>query len=53
MTLYAPGIFIFYNVQKQKSSKQIFTRVELASSEAIGPLAFLAIYGLMTGSITL
>jgi arginine:ornithine antiporter/lysine permease len=53
MTLYAPGIFIFYNVQKQKSSKQIFTRVELASSVAIGALAFFAIYGLITGSITL
>jgi len=53
MTLYAPGIFIFYNVQKQTNPKQIFTRVELASSVAIGALAFFAIYGLITGSITL
>ncbi|WJE53175.1 arginine-ornithine antiporter [Bacillus cereus] len=53
MTLYAPGIFIFYNVQKQASPKKIFTRVELASSVAIGALAFFAIYGLITGSITL
>ncbi|MGQ0519027.1 hypothetical protein ACT453_59045, partial [Bacillus sp. D-CC] len=53
MNLLEPGIFIFYNVQKQKSSKQIFTRVELASSVAIDALAFFEIYGLITGSITL
>ncbi len=33
--------------------KQIFTRVELASSVAIVSLAFFATYGLITGSITL
>ncbi|WP_242144366.1 MULTISPECIES: arginine-ornithine antiporter [unclassified Bacillus cereus group] len=53
MTLYAPGIFIFRNVQKRTNQKQIFTRLELASSVAIGALAFFAIYGLITGSITL
>ncbi|MEH7460508.1 arginine-ornithine antiporter [Bacillus thuringiensis] len=53
MTLYAPGIFIFYKVQKQTNPKQIFTRVELISSIVIGALALFAIYQLATGSITL
>ncbi|WP_440604257.1 arginine-ornithine antiporter [Bacillus sp. GB_SG_008] len=53
MILYAPGIFIFYKVQKQTSPKQIFTRVELVSSIVIGALALFAIYQLATGSITL
>lgn len=53
MILYAPGIYIFYNVQKQTNPKQIFTRVELVSSVVIGVLACLAIYGLATGSITI
>ncbi|WP_020061662.1 arginine-ornithine antiporter [Bacillus sp. 123MFChir2] len=53
MTLYAPGIFIFYKVQKQTNSKQIFTRVELISSIVIGILALFAIYQLATGGITL
>ncbi|HDX9578159.1 TPA: arginine-ornithine antiporter [Bacillus pseudomycoides] len=53
MTLYAPGIFIFYKVQKQTNPKQIFTRVELISSIVIGILALFAIYQLATGGITL
>ncbi|WP_242220779.1 arginine-ornithine antiporter [Bacillus cereus group sp. BfR-BA-01380] len=53
MTLYAPGIFIFYKVQKQTNPKQIFTRVELISSIVIGALALVAIYQLATGNITL
>ncbi|MGG0185484.1 arginine-ornithine antiporter [Bacillus rhizoplanae] len=53
MILYAPGIFIFYKVQKQTNPKQIFTRVELVSSIVIGALALFAIYQLATGSITL
>jgi len=53
MTLYAPGIFIFYKVQKQTNQKQIFTRVELISSVIIGILALFAIYQLATGGITL
>ncbi|SFJ61161.1 MULTISPECIES: arginine-ornithine antiporter [unclassified Bacillus (in: firmicutes)] len=53
MTLYAPGIFIFYKVQKQTNSKQIFTRVELISSIVIGALALVAMYQLATGGITL
>ncbi|MCM3735815.1 arginine-ornithine antiporter [Bacillus cytotoxicus] len=53
MTLYAPGIFIFYKVQKQTNPKQIFTRVELISSIVIGISALFAIYQLATGGITL
>lgn len=53
MILYAPGIFIFYKVQKQTNSKQIFTRAEFVSSIVIGALALFAIYQLVTGNITL
>lgn len=52
MTLYAPGIFIFYYVQKQTKSKKIFTRVELISAIVIGVLAVYAVYEMVIGKIT-
>ncbi|MBE9916583.1 arginine-ornithine antiporter [Paenibacillus donghaensis] len=53
MTLYAPGIIIYINLQKQHSIKKIFTRPELVLSIAIATFALFAIFGLITGRITI
>ncbi|MCM3703242.1 arginine-ornithine antiporter [Paenibacillus macerans] len=53
MTLYAPGIFIYYKLQKKSKPKRIFTRAELILSVAIAALAIFTIYELVTGNITI
>lgn len=53
MLLYAPGIAIYYLVQKEANVKQVFTKTDLAISAALIVFAVAAIYGLVTGSITI
>ncbi|MEC0183027.1 arginine-ornithine antiporter [Paenibacillus peoriae] len=53
MTLYAPGIFIYYKLQKQNNPKRIFTQVELILSVAIAALAVFTIYELVAGNIAI
>lgn len=53
MTLYAPGILIFYYLQKKNTTERRFTRAELVLSVAIAALALYAIYGLFKGNITI
>ena len=53
MLLYAPGIAIYYLVQKEANVKQVFTKTDLAISAALIVFAVAAIYGLVTGGITI
>ncbi|PQD95230.1 arginine-ornithine antiporter [Pradoshia eiseniae] len=53
MLLYAPGIAIYYLVQKEANVKQVFTKTDLAISAALIVFAVAAIYGLVTGAITI
>ena len=53
MLLYAPGIVIYYLVQKEANVKQVFTKTDLAISAALIVFAVAAIYGLVTGAITI
>ncbi len=52
MTLYAPGIFIFYKVQKESGTEHVFTKGEKALSTVIVALALFAVFGLVTGNMT-
>lgn len=53
MLLYAPGIVIYYFVQKEANVKQVFSKSDLAISAALVIFAVMAIYGLVTGGITI
>ena len=53
MLLYAPGIIIYYLVQKEANVKQVFTKSDLAISAALIIFAVMAIYELITGGITI
>lgn len=53
MVLFAPGIIIFYLVQKENKMKKIFTKAELAIAIVFVVLAIFAIYQLATGHITI
>ncbi|CAM3913666.1 arginine-ornithine antiporter [Mesobacillus thioparans] len=53
MILYAPGIIVFYNIQKETKAKTTFTRPELITAAAFVILAIVAIVQLATSNISI